>query len=264
MVFIIFHQLEQTSVCRPHRSGTACGNCEKGYTLSFDSPECVEVNKCTTGQTVLVITLSLLYWIAVVVAVFVMMYFKVTVGSLYAIIYYYSIVDILLSQLLFISNGLYTTVNIISSLAKLTPQFLGQLCLVQNMSGIDQQFIHYVHPTVISLILVMIILIARRSRRVSSFIGRGIIHFICFLLLLSYTSVATTSLLLMRPLMFIDVNKVYTYLSPDIEYLHGRHLVYTIVAIIFAIVIVIGLPLLLLFEPFFKFQNKFCQNKAIA
>ena len=249
--------------CRPHRSGTACGNCEKGYTLSFDSPDCVEVNKCTTGQTVLVITLSLLYWIAVVVAVFVMMYFKVTVGSLYAIIYYYSVVDILLSQLLFISNGLYTTVNIMSSLAKLTPQFLGQLCLVQNMSGIDQQFIHYVHPTVISLILIMIVLIARRSRRVSSFVGRGIIHFICFLLLLSYTSVATTSLLLMRPLTFIDVNKVYAYLSPDVEYLHGRHLVYTVVAIIFAIVIVIGLPLLLVFEPFLNAKINFVKIKPL-
>ena len=149
--------------CKPHRSGAACGNCEEGYTLSFDSPECVEVNKCTIGHTVLVITLSVLYWIGVVVAVFVMMYFKVTIGSLYAIIYYYSIVDMLLSQVLFISNGLYTIVNIMSSLAKLTPQFLGQLCLVQNMSGIDQQFIHYVHPTVISLILVLIIMMARIS-----------------------------------------------------------------------------------------------------
>ena len=67
---------------------------------------------------------------------------------------------------------------------------------------------------------------------------------------------ATTSLLLMRPLTFIDVNKVYTYLSPDIEYLHGRHLVYTIVAIIFAIVIAIGFPLLLLFEPFLNSNYK--------
>ena len=107
--------------CKSHRSGIACGNCEKGYTLSFDSPDCVDVNECTTGQTILVISLSVLYWIAVVIAVFVTMYFKVTIGSLYAIIYYYSIVDILLSQVLFISNELYTTVNIMSSLAKLTP-----------------------------------------------------------------------------------------------------------------------------------------------
>ena len=110
--------------CRPHRFGTACGNCEKGYTLSFDSPECVKVNKCTIG-TALVTILALLYWIAVVVAVFIMTYFKVTIGSLYAIVYYYSVVDILLSRILFITNGLYTTVSIMSSLAKLTPQFLG-------------------------------------------------------------------------------------------------------------------------------------------
>ena len=249
--------------CRSHRSGTACGNCEKGYTLSFDSPECVEVNKCTTGQTVLVITLSLLYLIAVVVTVFAMMYFKVTVGSLYAIIYYYSVVDILLSQLLFISNGLYTTVSIMSSLAKLTPQFLGQLCLVQNMSGIDQQFIHYVHPTVISLILIMISMLARRSHRISKFISGGIIHFICFFLLLSYTSVATTSLLLMRPLKFNGVDRIYTYLSPDIEYFHDRHLAYVIVTILFTIVIVIGFPLLLLLEPFLNSKINFIKIKPL-
>ena len=249
--------------CKPHRSGTACGSCEKGYSLSFDSPNCVEINKCTIGQTILVITLSLLYWIAVVVAVFVMMYFKVTVGSLYGIIYYYSVVDILLSQMLFISNGLYTTVNVMSSLAKLTPQFLGQLCLVQNMSGIDQQFIHYVHPTVISLILVMIIMLVRRSHRVSSFARRGIIHFICFLLLLSYTSVASTSLLLMRPLKFTNVEKTYTYLSPDIKYFNGRHLMYAITAIIFMVVIVIGFPLLLLLEPYLNSKINFIRIKPL-
>ena len=248
--------------CRPHRSGTACSDCEKGYTLSFDSPECVEINKCTT-DTILVITLSLLYWIVVVVAVFAMMYFKVTIGPLYAIVYYYSVVDILLSRVLFISNGLYTTVSIMSSLAKLTPQFLGQLCLVRNMSGIDQQFIHYIHPLVILLILIMISMLARRSRRVSSFISRGIIPFLCFLLLLSYTSVATTSLLLMRPLSFVDIDKIYTYLSPDIEYFHGRHLVYVIAAIVFTIVIVIGFTLLLLLEPFLNSRINFIKIKPL-
>ena len=249
--------------CRPHRSGIACGNCEKGFTLSFDSPECIEINQCTVGQMVLVISLSLLYWIAVIVMVFIIMHTKVTIGSLYAIIYYYSVVDILLRQALFNSNGLYTTVSIMSSLAKLTPQFLGQFCLVRNMSGIDQQFIHYLHPLAVSLILVIISMLARRSHRFSSFISRAIIQFICFLLLLSYTSVATTSLLLMRSLTFVDVDKVYTYLSPDIEYLHGRHLAYVIVAVIFTIVIVIGLPLLLLSEPLLNSKINFVRIKPL-
>ena len=149
--------------CMPHRSGTACGDCKEGYTLSFDSPQCVEVNKCKVGQTALVVILSMLYWIVAVIAVFILMYFKVTVGSLYAIIYYYSVVDILLSQHYFILNRLHTTISIMSSLAKLTPKFLGQLCLVKNMSGIDQQFIHYIHPIFVSFILIMISMLARRS-----------------------------------------------------------------------------------------------------
>ena len=30
--------------CRSHRSGTACGSCTDGYTLSFDSTECINVD----------------------------------------------------------------------------------------------------------------------------------------------------------------------------------------------------------------------------
>ena len=249
--------------CRPHRAGVACSECENGYTLSFDSPECVEEDKCRIGQTILVIALSLLYWMVIVIMVFAMMYCKATIGSLYGIIYYYSIVDIILGQVLSISKKLYTIVNIMSSFAKLIPQFLGQLCLIRSMSGIDQQFIHFVHPVAVSFILIMISMLTRRSRRISTFVSRGIIPFLCFLILQCYTSVATTSLLLMRSLTFMDIDKVYTYLSPEIEYFHGRHLPYVIVAVSFTIVIVIGFPLLLLLEPLLNSKINFIKIKPL-
>jgi len=254
----------RTNQCRSHRSGPACGNCEEGWTLSFDSAKCVKTEKCTAGQTALVVILTVSYWIAVVVAVFVMMYYKVSIGYLYVITYYYSILDTLLNQTLYLSQWLLITFNTVASIFKITPQFLGQLCLVKGMSGIDQQFIHYVHPFAVTMILIAISLLARISYRFSSFISRRIIHVICLLLLLSYTSVATTSLLLMRTLTFLDVNdKIYTYLSPDIEYFHGRHLSYAIVAVLCTIVIVIGLPLLLLLEPFLNRRLNFNKIKPL-
>ena len=132
------------------------------------------------------------------------------------------------------------------------------------MSGIDQQFIHYIHPVAITLFLIMVTVLARRSRRLSNFISKGIIHVICCLLLLSYTSLATTLLLLMRPLIFYDVDKVYIlYVSPDIEYFHGRHLAYVIVAMLFTIVIVSGLPLLLSLEPFLNSKINFIKIKPL-
>ena len=173
-------------------------------------------------------------------------------------------VDILLSQNWFLTNNkLYTLISIMSSITKITPQFLGQLCLTQGMSGIDQQFIHYIHPLAVSLIVVTIGYLAKNSRRLSYYIHRGIIRFICFLLLLSYTSVATTSLLLMRPLTFHNVDKTYTYLSPEIEYFHGRHLVYGILSVLLTIVIVISLPFLLLFEPFLNRKINFVKIKPL-
>ena len=249
--------------CRLHRSGTACGSCEEGYTLSFDSFECIHMKQCSIGQMILVIALILLYWILIIGSVFSMMHFKVGIGYLYALTYYYSVVDLLLNQNFYLSSVLSTTINVMSSTAKIIPQFLGQFCFIRNMSGIDQQFIHYIHPVAISLFLVMITVLSKRSRRLSSFISKGIIHVICFLLLLSYTSLATTSLLLMRPLIFHDVDKVYTYLSPDIKYFHGRHLAYVIVAVLFTVVIVIGLPLLLILEPFLNSKINFVKVKPL-
>ena len=249
--------------CRSHRSGAACGSCTHGYTLSFDSTECVNVESCTAGKTILVIMLIVIYWIVMVVLVFAMMYYKIGIGYLYSIKYYYSIVDILLSQNLQASRGLYLTVNIMSSFSKITPQFLGELCLTTGMSGIDQQFIHYIHPSAAIIILAVISLLARKSQRVSVIISRGIIHVICLLLLLSYTSMASTSLLIIRSLRFHGIDKIYSYLSPDIEYFHGRHLAYGIVALLCTVTIVIGLPLLLTLEPFLNHKINFIKIKPL-
>ena len=67
----------------------------------------------------------------------------------------------------------------------------------------------------------------------------------------------------MRSLTFENISKIYTYLSPDIEYFHGRHLVYVIMAIILTITIVIGLPLLLLLEPFLNSKINFVKIKPL-
>ena len=249
--------------CGEHRTGTACGSCDDGYILSFDSVDCINNKNCTAGQAILVVTMTCLYWMLTIITVFAMMYFKVGIGYLYSITFYYSVIDILLGQTLHTSGALYGMVTIVSSLAKLTPQFLGQLCFVQGLSGIDQQFIHYIHPLAVLLILLLISTSTRFSPRLSLFVSRGVIHVICFLLLLSYTSIASTSLLLIKPLTFIGVNKVYTYLSPDYEYFHGRHLAYGLVAIACGLVIVIGFPLLLLLEPFLNHKINFIRVKPI-
>ena len=259
-----YHSLspDREDQCTSHRSGIACGSCEEGYTLSYGA-DCVSADKCTAGWTILVVTLTILYWIAIVIGAFAMMHYKLPIGYLYALTYYYSLVDVLLGQYLHLYSSLHTTTDILSSVFNLSPQFLGQLCLAKGLSGVDVYFIHYIHPLVILLILIKIVLLARCSQRLSLFIAKGIIHVICLLLLLSYTSILTISLLLIRSLTFYDIDKIYTYLSPDIEYFHGRHLVYCIVAVICVLTVVVGLPLILLLEPFLNRKINFTKIKPL-
>ena len=155
--------------CNDHRVGIACGDCSSGYTLSYDSTDCISVDQCGTGWTVLVITLTCLYWIAVVVVVFSLMYFRsqISLGYLYGLIYYYSMVGILLNNNPYVSDNAFQFVSILSSIAQLTPQFLGKVCFVKSLSGIDQLFIHYSHAVGVSLLLLLIVVATRCSARIS-------------------------------------------------------------------------------------------------
>ena len=81
--------------------------------------------------------------------------------------------------------------------------------------------------------------------------------------MLSYTSIASTSLQLLLPLRFTDVIEWYTYSSPSIQYFHGRHIIYGIVAVICELVVGIRLPLLLLFESVLSKKVNFVKIKPL-
>ena len=254
---------ELNDQCSSHRTGVACGECKSGYTLTYDSPSCIKTDNCSIGMTFLVIALTVLYWIIVVALVFGLMQHRVSLGYAYGLIYYYSIIDHILGNNLFISAGVFQLVTILSSFAKLTPQFLGNICFIQGLSGIDQLFIHYFHAISVSLLIVAIVIAARYSFKIASVISRSIIRVICLLILLSYTSFSSTSLQLLRPIYFDDVNDAYVYSSPSIKYFTGRHILYGIIALLCELFIVIGLPLLLLLEPFLNHKINFIKIKPL-
>ena len=251
--------------CNHHRTGRACGECSPGYTLAYDTTDCISVNHCSAVLTVIVAASTCAYWLIIVVGVFTLLYFNrlISLGYTYAIIYYYSMVGILFSNNPYVSESAFLFISVLSSFTQLSPQFLGKLCLVKGLSGIDQLFIHYSHPVAVSLLVVIFVIGAKFSRRLSAFVGRCIIRVICLLLLLSYMSIASTSLQLLRPLTFTDIEEVYTYTSPSIQYFHNQHAVYGTVAIACELVVGIGLPLLLLLEPFVNKNINFTKIKPL-
>ena len=173
-------------------------------------------------------------------------------------------VGILFSNNFYVSESAFLFISVLSSFTQLYPQFLGKLCLVKGLSGIDQLFIHYVHPVAVSLLVVVFVFAAKFSPKLSAFVSRcRMIHIICLLLLLSYTSIASTSLQLLRPLTFTDISGVYTYTFPSIQYFRDRHALYGAVALVSELIVGIGLPLLLLLEPFVNKKINFVKIKPL-
>ena len=176
------------SQCSLHRTGVVCSDCKSGYTLAYDSFNCVNVNKCSPGMTVLVVALTFLYWIVIVIVLFVLTYYfgtQVSSGYFNGVIYFYSIVDVLLVSNLYIIDGLFYTVAILSGFVKLTPRFLGRLCFIKGLDAIDQQFIHYSHALCIAFILVGITIAARYFKKVAFYVNRCISH-VTFLFFLTH------------------------------------------------------------------------------
>ena len=236
--------------CKHHKTGPACGSCKPGYVLPFDSVDCVESSKCSAGITVLLVMLIIIYWFVTVAVIIVLMNFHhFQVGYAYGIIYFYSVIDVLVDDTS--DWSVFQVTTILSGFAKMSPKFLGSLCFVGNKewSGLDQQIIRYIHPIAVILILLVLSRAARCPIRLSQHIRRSIIRSICLILLLAYTSVASSSLELLRPLTFANVDGIYVYCSPNIGYFNGRHIAYGVIAILGSLLFVIGLPLLLLLEP---------------
>ena len=69
------------------------------------------------------------------------------------------------------------------------------------------------------------------------------------MLLLSYTSLASTSLQLLRATRYPGYDGLYVCVSPDMKYFNDRHAFYGAVALLCGAIAVIGLPLFLLLEP---------------
>ncbi|XP_065915674.1 uncharacterized protein [Dysidea avara] len=252
--------------CSSHRSGIACGTCAESYTLPFDSDNCIPIDKCQAWQSIVVVLSVIVYWIIVIVSILVLLYL-VTVDTVtcyvHGIVFFYSVLEVIIGEDLIISDGLRFFVTILSSLVNLSPMFLGKLCLAKGLSGIDQQFVHYIHPLAIILLLLLVVVVAKRSARITFTFRKHGVRYFCLLLILFYKSLSSTSWQLLRPLTFEGVDGVYTYLSPDIKYFSGRHILYGLIAILCGIVIVLGLPILLLFEPFLRKKYKFAKVRPI-
>ena len=286
-----YANITRDSQCSNNWRGLACGECDysAGYAIKYDTTECIPVDEClTTSVTyslVILFMVSLFYWIAIISFIFVLLHFKldITAGYAYGLLFYYSVLEQLVNDVTSqftrnlessYNNGIddmvhdfsYFDLNyefmrlkvlpFLSTMGNLKPPFTGfmRLCF-GDAKVIDHLMLGYIHPLMVTFLVVIIYILARNFVLVARTIGRYVnSKSICILLLLSYSSITYTSMQLLKSLpvfeVFGSVTRMQVYWSPTVKYFSGRHILYGIIAILCELIIGIGFPLVLIFQRY--------------
>ena len=219
--------------CNGNWKGLACGECNysAGYAIKYDTTECVHAHKLclTTSVTyslLILFAVSLLYWVVIISFIFVLLHLKfdITAGYAYGLLFYYSVLEQLVNDVTnpisrnleasnsydFYPNGEFypddiddyyefmrlKVVPFLSSIGNLKPPFIGSMHLCfGNTETIDHLILGYIHPLIVTSLVVIIFILARNFVLVARTIGKYInSKSVCILLLLSYSSITYTSL----------------------------------------------------------------------
>ena len=203
------HRYPDSNVqCILHWTGVACGDCNStaNYSIQYDTTDCIPKHQCfentdsVVPNLLLLLSVSFLYWCLVIPFIFVLLHFQfdVTAGYAYGLIFYYSVLELVINMLIKVQYIDSDTVDIslltlpfLSNLGYLRVPFLSYLnvCL-HGTETIDHVFISYIHPLIVSCLVGLIFITAKRFVVVARYIGRYVnSRSICIFLLLSYSSV---------------------------------------------------------------------------
>ena len=240
---------DQDQQCLNNRGGPMCSICNCNSVFTYGATLCIPKEQCNIRSNIILACLYLLC-MAIIILVFLAvlnMGLKVGSGYLYAFVYYFTVVPYFLSPAeLFMVNY---SINIINGVIFLNPKFLGlfHICSIPSLNALHHEALHYLSPLFIFSALLCISYIARHKPK---FIrpGKFIIHGICTLILLTFTSLCKTSTSILDSVTFDPMK--YVKIQPDILYFDTRqHLPFACLALFVMVILLIPFTTLLLFEP---------------
>ena len=256
-----YHLLEKNS-CFNDLSGALCSSCESGKELTYNAYSCS--SNCTTPQKIGLVCLIFLGCFVVVFFILIILRLNVRVSTaaFYSFLYFYSVLPVFLWVKLPV-EGLEALIALISSVTSLDFSLLQytQFCLFSGVKAIHYEFIHYIYPITIGLIIIGIIKADRHCfKKVQLFTGNSAVQVLCIMLLIVYTSISVTSLNILLPLFYyngtttdsnVKIHQAYVYVDPSVEYFdHVHHLPYWIIAFLVEFGFVLPFGVFMVLAPF--------------
>ena len=230
---------------RYHRSGILCGQCAEGYSIQLGS------HRCTQCQDNYGLSLIILFAFGGVVITFGILFLHITVseGYLNSILFYTNVLSIYVPIL----NTSSRNIAIFVVVAWFNLDFGIGHCFFDGMTTLDKVALRLVFPFYLLLLMIIVTLLSKKSRRLSRFFSRAkfsAAKLFATILLMSYATMLEVCIELLSPLLLRSVDGA-SYLSwrsdPNQEYFHGLHKFLVILACFLLLTVVLPPPLILAF-----------------
>ena len=236
--------------CALNRTGTLCGACKPGLSLSLGSSRCL---KCPSYWPALFVSITLFAILAGFGLVVFLMWLNITVavGTINGLLLYANIV--VASRVTLLP---YPQPNFITIFISWLNLELGiDVCYINGMDTYIKTWLQLAFPTYMILLVALLIVVSRYSSRFSKLIAkRNPVALLATLIFISYGKLFHV-VLLAQPFSFAsltypDGHKASLWL-PDgtISYLTGKHIVLFIVAFVILAMCIAYSLLLLCWQP---------------
>ena len=242
------------ALCLFNKGGVMCSSCKDNHSPSFPSLRCVPDEQCNPGYAVVQAILYALYLFGAVFLVLLVAKFDLRIGSgqIYCLVFYFSVFKYFVGGV-FPSQFLNAVEIFFTGLVQFDPAIFGliPLCSGIKINRFLEAFLQLINPTTLILAIVLILYVSWKWPKYA-FLQNTMtgINAVCVMLYLCFISITQTSLTLLTPIKFPDIDGVYTFLNPTVKYFSLPHLGYGIIALLLQVLFVIPFLCLLLFSPF--------------
>ena len=251
--------------CVNNRGQRMCGSCTEGYSLLMGS------NKCGLCHSAYIA----IGWVAlfavmgfILVVILIALNLTVSLGTLNGLLLYANIVK--LYEPVFSSEVRLPVLSQVISWINLDFGF--ETCFYNGMDSYAKQWLQFAFPLYLWIIIIIIILLCRRYGKISRLMGSHAVPVLSTLLLLSYTKLVRTIVIVLnkREVTLHCTNESVISVSlwdedPNVEYAKGKHAVLAAFALLVSLLFIVPYTLFLLLDPLiekylsnFRLFNKLC------
>ena len=245
------------SQCLDGHGGTLCTGCADEKVPTYGALMCIDNNECENWHPIILLLLNIILPFMNAIFLIVVVRLKLSIGSgyLYGPLFY-------LATLNLIPLGSYSTLNKIASpiatILLLQYQSLGYIpwCFFKFKYALFYgTMFRFLAPLIVAVVLLLTIILARARPKLFGWFQKSPLQAMCLLMLVSFWSLASTAILLLKP---VNTNgKVHLNVNPDRDYFTYEHIPVGILSILFLLIMYSMVILLMIshfYNPFHKFK----------